>query len=116
MPEMPRPAADRPAADRPAADRPADPGLARARTDLAWIRTAIAFAALGGVVLKNHPVPGLAILALSALIWALGRLAGTTSAPRNRSRSLLVITVAVTAVSLTALVISLLSPGPAPLR
>jgi uncharacterized membrane protein YidH (DUF202 family) len=96
---------------------PADPGLARARTGLAWTRTAIAFAALGGAVLKSRPVPGIVILALSALIWGLGRVAGSAPAgERARARRLLLITVAVTAVSLAALVLSLFSSGPAILR
>jgi hypothetical protein len=97
-------------------DRRADTGLARARTDLAWTRTAIAFAALGGVVLKVRPYPGIAILVLSALIWGLGRLARFSEGTPARSRRLLLIAVAVTAVSLAALVISLLSSGPARLR
>ena len=101
---------------QPDDDRPADPGLARARTDLAWTRTAIAFAALGGAVLKAHPYPGIAILVLSALIGGLGRLARFSAGTRARSRRLLLIAVAVPAVSLAALVISLLSSGPGPLR
>ena len=36
----------------------ADPGLARARTSLAWTRTALSFAAVGGVVLKRDLIPG----------------------------------------------------------
>jgi len=42
-----------------------DPGLARERTELAWIRTAISFAAVGGVVLRHEVAPGLVILALT---------------------------------------------------
>ena len=41
----------------------ADPGLARVRTSLAWTRTALSFAAVGGVLLKKDVVPGLIILA-----------------------------------------------------
>ena len=50
-----------------------DPGLARARTRLAWLRTAIAFAAIGGVILKRDVPAGLVILVLSGVVWGTGR-------------------------------------------
>lgn len=89
-----------------------DPGLARERTELAWTRTAISFAAIGGAILKTSPVAGGAVLALGALVWGLGRLmrryerdltrqAGTGERPRL----LLLITVTVTAVSLIAVAV-----------
>jgi uncharacterized membrane protein YidH (DUF202 family) len=53
----------------------ADPGLARARTSLAWTRTALSFAAVGVVVLRKDLVPGLIILAAVPVVWQLGRLA-----------------------------------------
>ena len=43
-----------------------DPGLARARTSLAWLRTAIAFAAIGGVILRRDVAAGLSWLVRSA--------------------------------------------------
>jgi uncharacterized membrane protein YidH (DUF202 family) len=92
-----------------------DPGLARERTDLAWTRTAVSFAALGGIIIKDHPYAGLPILVLSALIWELGRLAREPGAGNARSR-LLLIAVAVTGVSLVALVITLLGPEPSGFR
>ena len=52
-----------------------DPGLARARTTLAWTRTALSFAAVGGVVLKKDVVAGLIIMAAAPVVWRLGRLA-----------------------------------------
>jgi uncharacterized membrane protein YidH (DUF202 family) len=94
----------------------ADSGLARERTELAWTRTAISFAALGGVILKNHPFEGIPILVLGALIWQLGRLASGPGAGRARGRRLLLIAVAVTGVSVVALVISLLGPQSSGLR
>ena len=57
-----------------AGDEESDPGLARARTSLAWTRTALSFAAVGGVVLKEDLVPGLLIMAAAPVIWQLGRL------------------------------------------
>jgi uncharacterized membrane protein YidH (DUF202 family) len=53
----------------------ADPGLARARTSLAWTRTALSLAAVGVVVLRRDILPGLVILAAVPVIWQLGRLA-----------------------------------------
>ena len=50
-----------------------DPGLARERTSLAWTRTAISFAALGGTMLKTNVVTGLLILAVAPVVWQLGR-------------------------------------------
>jgi hypothetical protein len=93
-----------------------DPGRARERTELAWTRTAISFTALGALILKNDPYPGVLILALSALIWELGRLARRQGAGPARSRHLLLIAAAVTSVSIVALVISLLGPEPGGLR
>lgn len=52
-----------------------DPGLARARTSLAWTRTALSFAAVGGAVLKSDLIPGLLMMAAAPAIWQLGRLA-----------------------------------------
>ena len=94
----------------------ADPGLARERTEFAWTRTAISFAALGGVVLKSRPYAGISILVLSALIWQLGQVARAPGAGRARPRQLLLIAIAVTAVSIIALAIALLGPEPSGLR
>jgi uncharacterized membrane protein YidH (DUF202 family) len=102
---------------RPADDiEDTDPGLARERTELAWTRTAISFAALGGALLKDHPYAGTPILVLGALVWELGRLARAPGAERARSRHLLLIALAVTGVSLAALAITVLSPEPSGFR
>ena len=60
----------------------APPGLAEERTALAWTRTAISFAAVGGVMLKENLVPGLIILATALVIW---RSAGWTTIARAGS-------------------------------
>jgi len=93
----------------------ADTGLARERTSLSWTRTAISFAALGGVMLRNNVISGLIILAVTPLIWRVGRLAVSGSPPgqlpvvgRNR---ILLITVSVVGVSLLCLFIALLGPA-----
>jgi uncharacterized membrane protein YidH (DUF202 family) len=78
-----------------------DPGLARERTSLAWTRTAISFAAVGGVVLKKDVAPGLILLALAPVIWWLGRLA------YGRPGKFKVITVTIVGVALVALAVAL---------
>ena len=95
-----------------------DPGLARERTDLAWTRTAISFAAVGAVLLRSDPAVGAAVLAAAAAVWFLGRLsaeAATQPAMRRRRlshrRILQVITAATTLMSLMALALALLAPG-----
>ncbi len=74
-----------------------DPGLARARTSLAWTRTALSFAAVGGVVLKKDVVAGLIIMAATPVIWQLGRLA------YHRPGRLKLVTATIVAISLVAL-------------
>jgi uncharacterized membrane protein YidH (DUF202 family) len=96
-----------------AADDPEerDPGLARERTSLSWTRTAISFAALGGVVLKANVISGLIILAIAPLIWQLGRVtrgdSAGTALPAVGATRLLMITVSIVAVSLLCLFIAI---------
>jgi hypothetical protein len=93
-----------------------DPGLARARTRLAWTRTALSFAAIGALILKRELAAGFVILALSVLVWAVGRLAGVPGRVGARPGRLLVIALAVTGVSALALVLALFGPQTAGLR
>ena len=78
-----------------------DPGLARERTSLAWMRTALSFAALAGVVLKKGDViAGLIIMSAVPVIWELDRLAC------GRQGRLKLVTAAIVAVSLVALAVA----------
>jgi uncharacterized membrane protein YidH (DUF202 family) len=95
-----------PGQHHPNADPSPDPGLARERTALAWTRTAISFAAVGGVVLKREAVPGLILLALAPVVYLLGR-----QAHRGPGR-LRLITATIIAVALVALVVALVIPAP----
>ncbi len=93
-----------------------DPGLATERTTLAWARTAIAFAAVGAAMLRKEPVAGVIVLAMTPVIWALGRFVGQRAArPELVSRRLLLVTVIVVAVSVLAVGVALLGHSPASL-
>ncbi len=84
-----------------------DPGLVRARTSLAWTRTALSFAAIGGIILRRDLPAGFVVLALSGLVWVVGRLTAMPGQVRARPGRLLVIAIAVTAVALVALILAL---------
>jgi uncharacterized membrane protein YidH (DUF202 family) len=86
-----------------------DRGLARERTSLAWTRTAMSVAAVGGAILKRDIAVGVAVLAMSPLIWALGRLPDRRG--MARSRRLLLMTVTIIAVALAALAVAFLGHG-----
>jgi uncharacterized membrane protein YidH (DUF202 family) len=92
-----------------------DPGLARARTDLAWTRTAIAYAALGAVMLHSTPV-GLVVVAVGGAVWGLGQLSARHAHPSARRRlshrrTAQLITVATTLTSALAVVLALVASG-----
>jgi uncharacterized membrane protein YidH (DUF202 family) len=88
-----------------------DPGLARERTSLAWLRTAISFAALGGSVIKGHLLAGAIILVMVPVVWQLGRASRSRSSadelPRVGAGRLFAMTVSIVAVSLLALGIAI---------
>ncbi len=114
-PNGPEPAGPEPAGQgrpRPGDDPEVrDPGLARERTSLAWTRTAISFAALGGVVLKDNIFTGLVVLAIAPVVWQLGRVSqgggARTDLPIAGATRLFVISVAIVAVALLCLVIAI---------
>ena len=82
---------------------PSDPGLARERTALAWTRTALSFAAVGGAVLRKDLIPGLIIMCAAPAVWRLGRL------DHRLPRRLQLVTATIVTVALAALVIALTS-------
>jgi uncharacterized membrane protein YidH (DUF202 family) len=79
-----------------------DPGLARERTALAWVRTALSFAAVGGAVLKKDVVPGLILLCVVPVIWQLGRIS------HHLPGRLMLVTAMIVALAAVALAITLL--------
>jgi Domain of unknown function (DUF202) len=92
-----------------------DAGLALERTSLSWTRTAISFAALGGVMLKDNVITGLLILAVVPVIWRLGRLPSSGSPPSGLptvgATRIRVITASVVGVALLSLLIAVLGPS-----
>ena len=92
------------------------PGSEAERTRLAWERTAIAFGAVGLVMLREEPVAGALVLAATPLIWALGRFVSRAAAPQQRARRLLLVTVAVTGVAVVAVVAAFIGHGLTRLR
>ena len=92
-----------------------DAGLALERTSLSWTRTALSFAALGGVMLKENVITGLIILAVVPLIWRLGRPPRSGSPPGGLptvgARRIRVITVSIVGVSLLSLLVAVLGPS-----
>jgi uncharacterized membrane protein YidH (DUF202 family) len=92
-----------------------DPGLAEERTRLAWIRTAISFAAVGVALLKVDVALGVVVLAMVPLIWLTGRrMAWHSPHGENRPRMLLFIALGIAAIAIVVLVIVLIrgnSPG-----
>lgn len=79
-------------------DPEADAGLARERTALAWTRTALSFGAVGGVIVKSHVIPGLAIMVIAPVVWQLGRMTRNGPPPaRIRLITLIVVGVAIAA-------------------
>jgi uncharacterized membrane protein YidH (DUF202 family) len=87
-----------------------EPGLARERTLLSWTRTAIAFGALGGTVLKTNVITGLIILAITPVVWQLGRVSRGHSAHKDLpvgATRLFFITVSIVAVSLLCLAVAI---------
>jgi hypothetical protein len=92
-----------------------DAGLALERTSLSWTRTAVSFAALGGVMLKDNVITGLLILAVVPLIWRLGRPPRSGSPPSGLptvgGTRIRMITVSVVGVSLLSLLVAVLGPS-----
>jgi uncharacterized membrane protein YidH (DUF202 family) len=112
LPEYPVPPEDPGPPDDP---EDLDRGLAAERTRLAWARTAVAFAALGAVVLRKDVIDGLIVLAGAPLVWALGRFASREVRPEARPARLLVVSLTVIAAAAVAALVAFLGHAPASL-
>ncbi len=108
------PEANRPEPPDDIEDR--DPGLARERTDLAWTRTSISFAALGAAMLHTNAIAGTLVLATAVAIWVLGQLSVREFQPNarprrlSRRRTVQIITVVTTLMSVLAALLALAVP------
>jgi uncharacterized membrane protein YidH (DUF202 family) len=89
------------------------------RTDLAWVRSALAFGGVGAAMLKSfapfgraRPVDGIVALALAAavLLLAAGYLLRRNSEGVPSSRSILFVSAGTVAVGIVAIVIGSTSP------
>jgi uncharacterized membrane protein YidH (DUF202 family) len=82
------------------------------RTRLAWSRTALGFAAIGGALLKLSLVAGLIVLVLSLPIWAVShRQRGRAAVSLSRGY-LRLVTATVVIVALAALAVAVFGRSP----
>jgi uncharacterized membrane protein YidH (DUF202 family) len=96
---------------------PADPRHPAAidpanRTRLAWTRTAVAFLAIGGAMLKSSPVAGFAVLLTSLPVWAVARRTDRTRLAASSPSGLRLVTATVVLVALVALVVAIFGHSP----
>jgi uncharacterized membrane protein YidH (DUF202 family) len=82
------------------------------RTRLAWTRTAVGFAAIGGAMLKVSPVAGGVVLLLSVPIWLIARRTGSADLAAASPRGLRLVTVTVVIVAAAALVVAFFGRSP----
>jgi uncharacterized membrane protein YidH (DUF202 family) len=80
--------------------------LARERTNMAWTRTAIAFAATGAAILKNHVIAGLIVLGLGLITWGLRLAFPPAIDDQARPGRLLLVTITVSTAAVVALVVA----------
>jgi uncharacterized membrane protein YidH (DUF202 family) len=92
-----------------------DPGLARERTDLAWTRTAVSFAALGAAMLRSSTGTGALVMFVGAAVWGLGQLSARDAEagagrrrldPRHTVQLIAAVTTLVAAVALALVVLA----------
>jgi hypothetical protein len=100
-----------PAARKPPPGREPPPSLARERTRLAWNRTVIAFAAVGGALLKTDIAAGAIVVAMAVLLWVLFRVIPDQAGGAASPARMRLVAVTVAGVAVVALVVALLGRG-----
>jgi uncharacterized membrane protein YidH (DUF202 family) len=88
-----------------------DERLAADRTKMAWTRTALAFGAVGGIILRTSVVPGIVVLATSPLIYVLGILARPDAEAKHAAGRLRLVSASIIVVALVALAVSVFAHG-----
>jgi hypothetical protein len=84
---------------------------------MAWTRTALAFALVGGVILRTSVPAGLAVLAACPLVWAAGRVGGPSPrasagvGPKPFARRFRLVTLTIVVVAVVALAVSVFARG-----
>jgi hypothetical protein len=78
---------------------------------MAWTRTALAFGAVGGIILKTSVVPGIVVLATCPLIYVLGILARPGPEAQHAAGRLRLVSATIVVIALVALVVAALAPG-----
>ena len=93
-----------------------DPGLARARTKLAWTRSSVSFAAIGVLIRKTRPLIGAPLLVLSAVIWSIGLMRRTPGQAGVAPKRVLFVTICVVVIAAVALTLALATHSPHGIR
>jgi hypothetical protein len=78
---------------------------------MAWTRTALAFGAVGAIILRTSVVAGAVVLATSPLIYVLGVLARPGAGAERSAGRLRLVSATIVVVALVALVVAALAPG-----
>lgn len=82
------------------------------RTRLAWTRTALAFAAIGGAMVKSSPVAGSVVLVLSLPIWLVTRQRDSAVGVASSQRRLRLVTGTIVIVALAGLAVAIFGHSP----
>jgi uncharacterized membrane protein YidH (DUF202 family) len=100
-----------PATKNPPPGKRPPPSLAWERTRLAWSRTVIAFAAVGGALLKTDIAAGAIVVAMSVLLWVLFRVIPDQPGGAASPARLRLVAVTVAGVAVVALAVAFLGRG-----
>lgn len=94
-----------------------DPAYFRERTELAWVRTSLSFAAIGAATLKAVPIAGVLMMVIAGAVWLLGHYSRPygPAIGRVRGARLRLVTIAIGALAVIALVTSFFE-GQSPFR
>ncbi len=78
---------------------------------MAWARTALAFGAVGGIILKTSVIPGLVVLAMTPVVYVLGALARPDAHAGHSAGRLRLISATIVMVAVVALAVAVFASG-----